>query len=62
MNIPPLSNFEQKQIVEGLLHHPNEKALNLDEAQAFATNKAIEIGKYSSCDHVSTNNSSSSVR
>jgi hypothetical protein len=44
MNIPPLSNFEQKQIVEGLLHHSKEKALNLDEAQTFATNKAIEIG------------------
>ena len=47
INIPPLSNFEQKQIIEGLLHHPNAKTLNFEEAQTFATNKAIEIGNYS---------------
>jgi hypothetical protein len=40
---PPLSNYEQKQIVDGLLHHPNEKNLTFDEAQTFAINKAIEI-------------------
>ncbi len=44
-NNPPLSNYEQKQIVDGLLHHPNEKNLTFDEAQTFATNKAIEISK-----------------
>lgn len=44
-NNPPLSNYEQKQIVEGLIHHPNEKSLTFDEAQAYAIEKAIEIGK-----------------
>ncbi|CAF1469373.1 unnamed protein product, partial [Rotaria sordida] len=42
-NIPPLSNYEQKQIVEGLLNHNKEKTLTLDEARLFAINKAIEI-------------------
>ncbi|CAF0834456.1 unnamed protein product [Rotaria sordida] len=42
-NNPPLSNYEQKQIVEGLLHHPKEKTLTFDEAQTYAINKAIEI-------------------
>ncbi|CAM4951228.1 unnamed protein product [Rotaria socialis] len=42
-NNPPLSNYEQKQIVEGLLHHTNEKTLTFDEAQTYAMNKAIEI-------------------
>ncbi|UJR14907.1 hypothetical protein I4U23_001891 [Adineta vaga] len=42
-NIPPLSNYEQKQIVEGLLHHPNEQNITLDEAQKFANEKAMEI-------------------
>ncbi|CAF1512048.1 unnamed protein product [Adineta steineri] len=42
-NIPPLSNYEQKQIVEGLLHHSNEKNLTFDEAHKFAMEKAIEI-------------------
>ena len=42
---PPLSNYEQKQIVEGLLRHPKEKTLTFDEAQGYAVNKAIEIGK-----------------
>ncbi|CAF3145247.1 unnamed protein product [Rotaria sp. Silwood2] len=42
-NNPPLSNYEQKQIVEGLLHHPKEKTLTFDEAQAYAVNKSIEI-------------------
>ncbi|CAF0737163.1 unnamed protein product [Adineta steineri] len=42
-NYPPLSNFEQKQIVEGLLHHPKENSLTFDEAQTYAINKAIEI-------------------
>jgi len=42
-NNPPLSNYEQKQIVEGLLNHPNEKNLTFDEAQTYAANKAIEI-------------------
>jgi hypothetical protein len=42
-NNPPLSNYEQKQIVDGLLHHPNEKTLTFDEAQTYAINKAIEI-------------------
>jgi len=40
---PPLSNYEQKQIVDGLLHHPNETNLTFDEAQTFAINKATEI-------------------
>jgi hypothetical protein len=44
-NNPPLSNYEQKQIVDGLLHHPNEKTLTFDEAQTYAMNKAIEISK-----------------
>ncbi|CAF0872258.1 unnamed protein product [Adineta ricciae] len=42
-NIPPLSNYEQKQIVEGLLHHPNHENLTFDEAERFARDKAIEI-------------------
>ncbi|CAF1485522.1 unnamed protein product, partial [Rotaria sordida] len=42
-NIPLLSNYEQKQIVEGLLNHNKEKTLTLDEARLFAINKAIEI-------------------
>ncbi|CAF3723753.1 unnamed protein product [Rotaria sp. Silwood1] len=42
-NNPPLSNYEQKQIVEGLLHHSKEKTLTFDEAQTYAINKAIEI-------------------
>ncbi|CAM4805499.1 unnamed protein product [Rotaria magnacalcarata] len=42
-NNPPLSNYEQKQIVEGLLHHTNEKNLTFDDAQTYAMNKAIEI-------------------
>lgn len=42
---PPLSNYEQKQIVDGLLHHPNEKNLTFDEAQTYATSKAMEISK-----------------
>ncbi|CAF4052599.1 unnamed protein product [Adineta steineri] len=42
-NYPPLSNFEQKQIVEGLIHHPKENMLTFDEAQTYAINKAIEI-------------------
>ena len=46
MNIPPLSNYEQKQLVEGLLNHPQEKSLTFDEAQTFATNKAIEISTF----------------
>jgi hypothetical protein len=46
-NIPPLSNYEQKQIVEGLLNHPKDQTLTFDEAQTFAINKAIEIGKNS---------------
>jgi hypothetical protein len=45
-NNPPLSNYEQKQIVEGLLDHPNNKSLTFEEAQTFAINKAIEIGKF----------------
>ncbi len=45
INIPPLSNFELKQIVEGLINHNQEKTLTFDEAQSFAINKAIEIGK-----------------
>lgn len=44
-NNPPLSNYEQKQIAEGLLHHPNEKNLTFEEAQTYANNKAIDIGK-----------------
>jgi hypothetical protein len=44
-NIPPLSNYEQKQIVQDLLHHPQEKTLTFDEAQTFATKKATDIGK-----------------
>ena len=44
-NIPPLSNYEQKQIAEGLLNHDEEKSLTLDDARTFAMNKAIEIGK-----------------
>jgi hypothetical protein len=43
--IPPLSNYELKQIAEGLLHHPNASNLTFDEAQRFAVDKAIEIGK-----------------
>jgi hypothetical protein len=46
MNIPPLSNYEQKQITEGLLNHPQEKTLTFDEAQTFATKKAIEISEF----------------
>lgn len=42
---PPLSNYEQKQIVDGLLCHPNEKNLTFDEAQTYAMNKATEISK-----------------
>lgn len=40
---PPLSNYEQKQILDGLLHHPKDKELTFDEAQTFAIDKAIEI-------------------
>jgi hypothetical protein len=46
-NNPPLSNYEQKQIVEGILHHPKDKNLTFDEAQTYAISKAIEIGKRS---------------
>ena len=46
-SIPPLSNYEQKQIVEGLLHHPNHENLAFNEAEKFARDKAIEIGKIS---------------
>ncbi|CAF3644307.1 unnamed protein product [Rotaria sp. Silwood1] len=42
-NIPPLSNYEQKQIVENILNYNKEKILTLDEARLFAMNKAIEI-------------------
>ncbi|CAF1074418.1 unnamed protein product [Adineta ricciae] len=42
-NNPPLSNYEQKQIAEGLLHHPKENALTFEEAQAYANDKAKEI-------------------
>lgn len=42
---PPLSNYEQKQIADGILHHPNEKNLTFDEAQTYAKNKAMEISK-----------------
>ncbi|CAF3765302.1 unnamed protein product [Rotaria socialis] len=42
-NIPLLSNYEQKQIVEGLLNYANEKSLTLEEARIFAVNKATEI-------------------
>lgn len=45
-NIPPLSNYEQKQIVEGLLHHTAQENLTFEEAQTYAVNKAIEIGKH----------------
>jgi hypothetical protein len=45
INIPPLSNFELKQIVEGLINHNQEQTLTFDEAQSFAINKAIDIGK-----------------
>lgn len=44
-NFPSLSNFEQKQIVEGLLNHPKGMDLTFDEAQNFAIEKAIGIGK-----------------
>lgn len=44
-NNPPLSNYEQKQIVDGLLNHPNEKNLTFEEAQTYAINKAMEISK-----------------
>jgi hypothetical protein len=43
--IPTLSNFELKQIVEGLMNHNQEKTLTFEEAQLLAGNKAIEIGK-----------------
>lgn len=44
-NNPPLSNYEQKQIVEALLNHPQEKTLTFDEAQAYANSKALAISK-----------------
>lgn len=40
---PPLSNYEQKQILDGLLHHSKDKELTFDEAQTFAIEKAVEI-------------------
>jgi len=40
---PSLSNFELKQIVEGLMNHNQEQTLTFEEAQLFAVNKAIEI-------------------
>jgi hypothetical protein len=43
--IPPLSNYEQKQIVEGIMNHHQADSLSFEEAQTFAANKAIEIGK-----------------
>ena len=44
-NNPPLTNYEQKQIVEGLVHHPNGPSLSFDDAQTFARNRAMDIGK-----------------
>ena len=44
-NNPPLSNYEQKQIAEGLLRHPKENTLTFEEAQTYANDKAKEIGK-----------------
>ena len=44
LNLPPLSNFELKQIVEGLINHPQAQTLSFDEAQSFASHKAIDIG------------------
>ena len=46
-NIPPLSNDEQKQIVESLMHDEQDKPLTFDDAQALATSKALEIGQTS---------------
>ena len=40
-NIPPLSNHEQKQIVEVLMHG---NPLTFDDAQTLATSKALDIG------------------
>lgn len=45
LNLPPLSNFELKQIVEGLLNHPQDQTLSFDQAQQFANEKAIEISR-----------------
>ncbi|UJR31781.1 hypothetical protein I4U23_019259 [Adineta vaga] len=42
-NNPPLSNYEQKQIVEGLLNHPKETTLTFEEAQSYGNTKAMEI-------------------
>jgi len=42
---PPLSNYEQKQILDGLLLHSKDKDLTFDEAQTFAIDKAVEIGR-----------------
>ncbi|CAF0814428.1 unnamed protein product, partial [Didymodactylos carnosus] len=41
--LPVLTNYEQKQIVEGIINHRRGKQLTFEEAQAYALEKAIEI-------------------
>jgi hypothetical protein len=43
--MPPLSNYEQKQIVEEIINHNKAVHLSFHEAQTFAINKVIEISK-----------------